>query len=151
MKTFRRRQDRVIGDRFYGLMICLRLNGIPPGRCLWDTRMMVQMSRCSIPLAFSHRLRKSGRKPITRVCQPPVPPRWSEQSICRRWDWWRPSNSLRLRGRDSGPRSPLRRSPSRIWGIRRFHCPLIASKWGDRRRFRKTGVCLMCRQFRRNF
>ena len=78
----------------------------------------------------------------------PVPPRWSDELIYQRWDGWRPSNSLRLRCPDNCPPGLLRRLPSRIWGTRRFHCPLIASRWGDHRRFRKTEVCLMCRQFR---
>ena len=68
-------QDRVIGDRLTGLVSCLRVNYIPDGRCLWDTQRIVQMSGCSIPLVFSHRLQKSSRKQTSRNCQPPVPPR----------------------------------------------------------------------------
>ena len=67
-------------------VICLRMIGIPDGQCVWDTRRIVQMSGCSIPLAFRHRLRKSGRTLTPRDYQPPVPPRWSDQSIYRRWD-----------------------------------------------------------------
>ena len=83
--------------------------------------------------------------------RPPVPPRWSDQSICRMWDGWRPSNSLCFRGQDNCPLNLLRRSPLRIWGTRWFHCPLIASRRGDRRKFRKMEVCLMCRQFSQDF
>ena len=60
----------------------------------------------------------------------PIHPRWSEWSIYRRWDGWRPSNSLRLRGKGSCPLNLLGRLPLRIWGTLRCHCPLIVSRLG---------------------
>ena len=86
-------------------------------RTLWDARRMAQMGRRSIPLAFKILLRKSGRKLTSLDCQSPVPPRWSDQSIYRWWDGWRPYISLHIRCQDNCPPGLLRRSPLRIWGF----------------------------------
>ena len=45
----------------------------------------------------------------------------------------------------------LGRLPLRIWGTLRRHCPLIVSRQGDHRRFRRMAVCLTCCQFRQDF
>ena len=83
--------------------------------------------------------------------RPPVSHWWSEQTIYRRWDCWRPSNSLHLLIQGSCPLLRLRRLPLRIWRTHRCRCRPIVSRRGNRRMFPRKVVCLTCRQLRQDF
>ena len=71
--------------------------------------------------------------------------RWSDQLLCRGWVRRRPCISQRLRCWVNRIPGPLRRSPLRSWGTRRFRCPLIASKRGVHRRCRQMEASLVYR------
>ena len=65
---------------------------------------------------------------MLRDYRPPIRPQGSERLLFRRWDEWRPSNSLRLRGQVSCLLHLLSRLPLRTWGTLRFHCRVRAGQ-----------------------